>query len=115
MIEDQSAPREGSDQLTDDQKLTVQRKIKFQLLTKGFYAPDDALAHKTRVEKERIRSSGNKTAEEAAKEEAMDASKYISLVPEQWRQKLQDFKEYHVIKMPRVFQVLFYLLGFERE
>jgi len=65
--------------------LTAQRKIKFQLLTKGFYAPDEALAHRTKVEKERIRASGNKTAEEAAKEEAMDASKFVPLVPEQWK------------------------------
>lgn len=57
--------------------MIAQRKIKFQLLTEGFYAPDKSLAHRTRVEKERIRASGNKTAEEAAKEDAMDASKYV--------------------------------------
>lgn len=114
LVEEQTAPKEG-DNLTEEQKLALQRKIKFQLLTKGFYSPDDALAHRTKIEKERIRTSGNKSAEEAAKDDAMDASKYIPLVPEQWRQKLQDFREYHVIKMPRVFQTLFYLLGFERE
>lgn len=105
LIEEAVAPKEGADALTEDTKAAHQRKVKFQVLTKGFYAPDEALAHKTRLEKEKLRvSSGSgRAADGEHSRDDMDASKFQPLVPEQWRTKLGEFKSYHVIKMPRVF------------
>jgi len=40
---------------------------------------------------------------------------YQALQPEQWKEKIKEFTEYTVIKMPRVWQALFYLLKHKRE
>lgn len=40
---------------------------------------------------------------------------YSPLPPNQWRESILAFTKYHVIKMPRVFQTLLYLLGYKRE
>ena len=37
------------------------------------------------------------------------------MVAEQWKRKILAFTKYHVVKMPRVFQTLFYLLKYTRE
>lgn len=41
--------------------------------------------------------------------------KYVPLTPEHWKQPFLDLKSVHVLKMPRVLQVLFYLLKYDRE
>ena len=42
-------------------------------------------------------------------------AQYIPLSANQWREAILTFGKYHVIKMPKVFQGLFYMLGFTRE
>ena len=37
------------------------------------------------------------------------------MAPEQWKKKILAFRKYTVIKMPRVFQTVFYLLKYNRE
>jgi hypothetical protein len=37
------------------------------------------------------------------------------LKPEQWKKKILAFAKYHVIKKPRIFQSIFYLLRYTRE
>lgn len=44
-----------------------------------------------------------------------EAPLYIPLPPAQWRESILNFTKYHVIKMARVFQSVFYLLGYKRE
>ena len=34
-------------------------------------------------------------------------------MPEQWKEKINDFKTHSVVKFPRIFQSLFYLLKFK--
>lgn len=38
---------------------------------------------------------------------------YTPLVPEQWKEKLRDFRHQYVIKFPRIWQALFYILKFQ--
>ena len=50
-------------------------------------------------------------AERKAQEEAEAAAKLI----EKWHEDLMELTQYKVIKFPRVWQAVFYLLGYERE
>ena len=47
--------------------------------------------------------------------DAAGDDKYVPLAPEYWKQPFLDMKTLNIIKCPRVLQVLFYLLGYERE
>jgi hypothetical protein len=38
---------------------------------------------------------------------------YTPLVPEQWKEKIRDFRHLYVIKYPRIWQALFYILKFQ--
>jgi hypothetical protein len=38
---------------------------------------------------------------------------YTPLVPEQWKEKIRDFRQVYVIKFPRIWQALFYILKFQ--
>ena len=40
---------------------------------------------------------------------------YMPLQPEYWKQPFLDLKDLNIMKMPRVLQTLFYLLGYSRE
>jgi len=40
---------------------------------------------------------------------------YLPLPPNQWKDSILNFAKYHVVKMPRVFQNLFYMLGYKRD
>lgn len=54
--------------------------------------------------------------ESSAIDDKSMAGNYIPLVPEQWKEKIRDFRSHYVVKFPRIFQTLFYLLKFrERE
>lgn len=44
-----------------------------------------------------------------------EAPPYVPLPSNQWRESITAFTKSTVIKMPRVFQTLFYLLGYNRE
>ena len=40
---------------------------------------------------------------------------YVPLPPNQWKENILAFTKYHVVKMSRVWQAVFYLLGYQRE
>jgi len=101
-------------------------KSKFVQVTRTFYAPDLAAQHKAKMErlnKENVKSAGGDRSQsgmgsQADKSMADDKSQvggggaYQPLVPEQWKEKIKEFKIQSVIKYTRIFQSLFYLLKF---
>ena len=119
-------PNEGEEAISDDQKALIGIKSRFLRATTTFYAPNQAAQHKAkidRIQKEKMRSaSGNRSksglgseANQSAyddKSQVGSTKEYIPLVPEQWKDKLKEFREHSVIKFPRIWQSLIYLLKF---
>jgi len=118
---------DGDEPLSDSEKLIIGHKSKFLRIIQTFYSPNQAAAHRAkmdRMERERnMRSGGGTRAESAlgsAKGESVREGEsmkdgtgtYIPMVPEQWKEKIRDFKNLSVVKFPRIFQSLFYLLKF---
>jgi hypothetical protein len=44
-----------------------------------------------------------------------ETPQYSPLPPNQWKESILDFAQYNVVKCGRVFQTIFYLLGYTRE
>lgn len=86
-----------------------------------FYDPEGAVAHQKQVDRERARNNASSerdrtgTPNTSAVGDAAGDDKYVPLAPEYWKQPFLDMKTLNIIKCPRVLQVLFYLLGYERE
>lgn len=80
----------------------TQRKLRHKLVTRGFYyvEPKDA---RPRFREHKFQADGE------------SAPAYVPNPPNQWRESIINFTKYHVIKMPRIFQTAFYLLGYSRE
>ena len=99
-VEESVVPKEGEDPLDEEQQAATKRKLRHKLLTRAFYfvEPKDA--------RPRFREH---------KFDGPDAPAYTPLPPNQWKDSIQAFAKYHVIKMTRIWQALFYLLGYTRE
>lgn len=76
------------------------------------------------MEKDKLKSAGGDRATSAMgsnkdgsihddKSMVGGSGTYIPLVPEQWKDKIRDFRHLYVIKYPRIFQSLFYILKFQ--
>ena len=99
-VEESILPREGEDPLEDDVKAITQKKTRFKLMTKAFYFDEKAA-------KPKFRDHGSTSIE--------GGGSYNPLPANQWREAILTFAKYHVVKMPRIFQAIFYLLGYTRE
>ena len=71
------------------------------------------------MEREKLRASADARSSTPnlppAEGEQSNVAKYYPLSPEQWKKPFLELRNLHVIKHPRVFQTLFYLLGYSRE
>jgi len=114
-------PEEGKDAPTEDEKVTIMQKTKFDLMTKQFKDPEGLSLHLKTVERERARNNASQDRDRAgtpntsALGDQTIEEKFYPMAPEHWRQPTLDIKEMHIMKMPRVLQTLFYLLKFNRE
>ena len=98
----------------------MMKKCKFECFTKMFWDPEGA----AKLKEEKMRSAV--TTSDAAKSSATPNTSqigadvsgerdHIPLQPEYWKQPFLDLKDLNIMKMPRVLQTLFYLLGYSRE
>lgn len=134
IAEDEVANRtqviEGEEPPTEAEKHMIGLKSRFVQLTRTFFAPDLAAQHRAKMERlhrEQMKSGGGDRSQSAMgsqkdasvhddKSAAGVSAVYQPLVPEQWKEKIKDFRAHSVIRFPRIFQSLFYLLKFkERE
>jgi len=119
-----AAPGEGEGDITEGEKAMVGHKARFVQITRTFFAPDLAAQHRAkmeRLEKEKLRSGGGERVASAMgshkdgsnrDDRSVSGGQYFPLVPEQWKEKVRDFKKLYVIKYPRIFQACFYFLKF---
>lgn len=115
-------PPEGSDPVPEEAKFLALKKARFQILTKSFFDPDGAVAHQRKLDREAMRNSSSQdrsgtpnTTKDGANDTTVVEEKYYPLIPEQWKEAFLELKELRVLKMTRVLQTLFYLLGYKRE
>ena len=98
--------------IEEDKKQAQLKKLKWDLFTKMFHDPDGI--QKEARDKDRSRLSGGPDSDNVS---AMNISQqdggYVPLQPEYWKKPFLDIKLLNIIKMPRVLQTLFYLLGYE--
>ena len=127
---------DGEDPLTDADKERITKKTRFDELTKGFHAPEAYAQYKAGLEvaEAQIQSPGanknhkrNQSGMSSVKS-IRDGDKksvgsvegdpqvppYTPLVPEQWLDRCQEFSKFHIIKFPRLFQILFYFTKFKK-
>lgn len=95
-------PREGEEPLDEETKAATMKKTRHKLLTKAFNCIESKDA------KPKFREHGKPEADGGA-------PAYQPLPPNQWKESILTFAKYTVVKMPRVFQAIFYLLGYQRE
>lgn len=116
--------QEGNEPLEEFARTQALKKHKWDLLTKMFYDPDGAVAHKRNEDNKKDGGKSRVVVEERLGTPNTSGDgpsgmnvdeKYEPLAPEYWKQPFLDLKELHVLKMPRVLQSLFYLLQYERE
>ena len=105
----------------------IGHKSRFYRINNTFYNPNLAAQHKAKVErqeKDKLKSAGGDRAASAMGSQkdgsAHDGASvaggggvYTPLVPEQWKEKIRDFRQVYVIKFPRIWQALFYILKFQ--
>ena len=113
---------QGEDELTEAEKESLARIVKFKEITKGFWAPDSAKEYA-----EKIAKSGDEPAQKAPsaaasqksgdedKEEGEQLPPFTPLIPEFWKEKAMEFGKLYVVRFPRILQSLYYLLGNTRE
>lgn len=99
-------PGEGDEPLTEEEKTILGLKSKFVQATRTFHAPDLAAQHRAkmdRLNKADIRSGKDDRAASAMGSSNKDTSikddksttvakEYFPLAPEQWREKIREFK-----------------------
>jgi hypothetical protein len=110
-------PEEGQEQLTENEKVMVGIKARFQTLTRCFFAPE-LNATKVKAEhKDKVKTTterGATLSQHGSVASGGDASyNYIPLAPEQWQDKVRDLKNVYVLKYPKIIQALFYLLQYQ--
>ena len=118
---------EGEDELTESEKETVAKKTRFEIMTKGFWAPEAAEEHRKLVaaeEQARVQSSeadqraqsamsSQKESQIDKKSQENESPPYTPLVPEMWKEKCQQVGNLHLFKYRKILQSLFYLLRVE--
>jgi len=132
---EQQQAAEGEDPLTESEKEALTKKAKFDQLTRAFHAPE-ALASMGIKENDRLTTPGdtelspknleNRVASAISSSKVSQAEKksivsndepdlpdYDPLVPEQWLPRCREFQTFHLMKFPRIFQSLTYLLKFQ--
>ena len=115
--EEMVTQQEGQEPMDEAAKAQALKKFKWELFTKMFYDPEGAANH-ARDNRERGRTNTSADRSGTPNNSALaggEDEKYIPLVPEYWKQPFLDLKELHIMKMPRVLQSLFYLLGYQKE
>lgn len=90
--------------MDEETKTLTQRKLRHKLVTRSF--------HFLEGKDGRARIREHKTFGVDGQPEA---PQYQPLPPNQWKESILNFAKYHVVKMQRVFQSIFYLLGYKRE
>jgi len=74
------------------------------------------ISHSKQLERDKARSNAEMGRAQSPDESAPVAhSKYYPCHPEQFKNDVMKLSEFNVIKFPRVFQTLFYVLGYTRE
>jgi len=101
-VEESVMPREGEEPLDEDTKTATQKKTRHRLMTKAF----------NYIEAKDVKP---KFREHGKPAEVEGAPVYQPLPANQWKEAILTFAKYTVVKMPRVFQAVFYLLGYTRE
>lgn len=101
-----SMPGEGEDPISEEEKHMLGLKAKFIQTTRSFHAPDLAAQHRAKMDrlaKHELKSGGdratsamgssNKDTSLKDDKSASGAPKeYFPLAPEQWREKIREFK-----------------------
>lgn len=121
---------DGEDALTDAEKDSITKKTRFDQLTIAFHAPEAYANYKANIEMENAKDqpafdqdekrasamssvkSMNDKDPKSGGSDAGDANipPYSPLIPEQWLERCQEFGKFHIIKFPRLFQILFYFV-----
>lgn len=120
-IEKAIKPKEGSDPLTEDARLSAIKRARFNILTKSFQDPEGAAAHQKQLERDKLRASAEARSstpvdnQPGSTEAAPTSQKHYALAPEAWKKPFLELRGLHVMKHPRVLQTLFYLLGYSRD
>ena len=113
--------QEGDDPLTDLEKEVISKKARFTQMGRAFHAPKEReIYNGTKAGEPPRASSAMSSVKGSAKgsangegEDAINVPPYDPLVPEQWLERIQEFRTLHLIKFPRIWQSLIYLLKFE--
>jgi len=122
-------PADGEEVISEGEKTMVGMKSRFLRISTTFYAPNQAAQHKAkmdRLDKEKMRSAGGDRSQSGMGSQKDPASAhdgrsefgtkdYMPLVPEQWKEKLKEFQKIYIVKFPRIWQSLFYLLKFKEK
>jgi len=118
--------------LTELEKEVITRKARFSQLGRAFHAPKErevylgkqeaakGAAQENRVSSamSSVKGSANndkKSIDAEAAEGQQQIPPYDPLVPEQWLDRCKEFKTLHLIKFPRIWQTLAYLLKFQTQ
>lgn len=105
---DSSMPGEGDDPISEDEKNMIGLKARFVQVTRTFHAPDLAAQHRAKMDrlaKDSLRGGdrapsamgSNKDGRSSQRDDKSAAGttvnkEYFPLVPEQWREKIREFK-----------------------
>ena len=115
--------QEGDDPLTDLEKEQISKKSRFAQMGRAFYAPKEREIYNSTKSGDPPRASSAMSSVKGSNkdkgsvngdgEDAINIPPYDPLVPEQWLERIQEFKSLHLIKFPRIWQSLIYLLKFK--
>lgn len=119
--DDATNVEEGKEPLEEFAKAQMIKKCKFSYFTKMFWDPEGAAKNKEQTNRSAVTTSdNNKDTSKAATpntsvQNADVTTDHTPLTPEYWKQPFLDLKDLNIMKIPRVLQSLFYLLGYTRE
>lgn len=111
--------QEGDDPLTEVEKEVIMRKARFTQLGRAFHAPKEREIYNGSKNGEPPRASSAMSSAKGSEKKSVNGDDevnvppYDPLVPEQWLERVQEFKTLHLIKFPRIWQSLIYLLKFK--
>lgn len=112
--------KEGSEPMTEEQKIGHMKRARLAQISKTFYDPEGIIVHQRQLDRDKLRSSaeariGTPKNEDAESTGAKPQEKYYPLAPEQWKKPFLDLRQLSLVKNSRVIQTLFYLLGYTRD
>ena len=91
-------------------------KARFQTMTRGFHAPDLINTGKVKSDYQsgKQKSHGERTGSAMGSVMSGEQSThYIPLAPEQWQEKIRELKNVYVMKYPKIWQSLMYLMKYQ--